>query len=336
MLQSLTSRNFRAFDKYCRPVLGRLRDFPWLPLFWSVYAITLLIASTHLSLWLDELIQLLLTRDLPFHRMILAIARDPGQAPVGDLIQSAILHKAGFSAFTARVPSMLCALTSCFILSRISRLAAVIFALMPLNFRYACEARPYEMALCFSLLALWTFFKVDRQWDVRWYLAYVLFLTLGLYCQPYSIFPAAGCLIWAALSLQTAGKALWVSISAIAIAGLCYLPWYRYAHPLWQSVLAVAPPTLSPHSFAMVFRELVGAGYFQTGLILSACLIWLIKIRTQRFGRLFWICVIACSIAAPILLDFHFGYFLASRQWIFALPGIAFLTSQSSLECNPD
>jgi hypothetical protein len=288
-------------------------------------------------LWLDELIQLSSTRDLPFHKMILAIAKDPGQAPVGYLVQSALLHETEFSALTARIPSILSALTSCFILNRISRLSAVIFALLPLNFRYACEARPYEIALCFSLLALWIFFKLDRQWNIRWYLAYVLFLTLGLYCQPYSIFPSAGCLIWCSLRLGVAVRSFWISISAIAIAGLCYLPWYRYSHPMWQKAMTgFAQPSLATHSFEMVFRELVGGGYFPGSLIVSACIVCLINARGRPFGRLFWICTIGSSIVAPILLDFYFGYFLASRQWIFALPGLAFLTSQSSFKCKSD
>jgi hypothetical protein len=317
--------------------LQRLGKIPWLPLFWSLYALSLLFASTHLTLWLDELIQLLSTRDLPFHKMVLAIASDPGQAPIGYLVQSALLRGTDFSALTARIPSILSALTCCFILNRISRLSAVIFALLPLNFRYACEARPYEMALCFSLLALCIFFKLDRQWNIRWYLAYVLFLTLGLYCQPYSIFPAAGCLIWCTLRLRVAARSLSICISAIAIAGLCYLPWYRYSHPMWQKAMTgFVPPSLSTHSFEMVFRELVGGGYFQSSLIVCACLVCLINARGPRLGRLFWVCTIATSVVAPILLDLHFGYFLASRQWIFALPGLAFLTSQSILKCNSD
>ena len=124
----------------------RLRECPWLRLFWCGYALSLWIASTHLTLWLDELIQLFSTRDLPFPRMILAIATDSGQAPIGYLVQSALLHEVGFSAFIARIPSILCAMAACFILNRLAPLAAVFFALLPLNFRYACEARPYEMS----------------------------------------------------------------------------------------------------------------------------------------------------------------------------------------------
>lgn len=312
-----------------------LRELPWLSIFWCGYAISLLIASTHLTLWLDELIQLFSTRDLSFQKMILAIARDAGQAPIGYLVQSVFLQKAGFSALIARVPSVVCALMACFVLNRLSRLGAVLLALLPLNFRYGCEARPYEMALCFSLLALWTFFKLDHKWSPRWYLAYVVFLTLGLYSQPYSIFPAVGCLAWSALSVKGAARSFWSSVSAISIAGCFYLPWYLYSHAMWQrDSVGLARPPASIHSLTVVVRELVGGGYFQSTLVIAACLISLIRMRPQRFGRTFWICVLIASMAGPIASDFYFGYFLASRQWIFSMPAIAFLASQSSLECH--
>ena len=121
------------------------------------------------------------------------------------------------------------------------------------------------------------------------------------------------------------------------MAGLCYWPWFRYSHALWQKVMAdITQPHVSLHSLAMIARELVGAGYLQSSLVVAACLVCLIRMPPQRFGRLFWICVITSSIAAPIILDFYFGYFLASRQWLFSLPGLAFLASQSSLECGTD
>lgn len=305
-----------------------------MPVFWCVYAVSLLVAGSRLSLWLDEVIQLLSTRDQGFHTMIVAIASDPGQVPFGYLVQSEFLHWAGFSALAARLPSIACALISCRILSRISNFAAVIFALLPLHFRYACEARPYEMALCASVVALWIFIKLDQRWSAGWQVAYTLLLIAGLYCQPYSIFPAVGCLLWCVLDSHRTRRTVWMSASSLAVAGLCFLPWYQFSHPLWLKTMAVPRPNFSAHSFAVIFRELVGGGYVQSILVAAACLLWLSNAQNRCFGRLFWLCFLASSLAAPILFDFHFGYFLANRQWIFALPGIAVLASQSNIECE--
>jgi hypothetical protein len=74
----------------------------------------------------------------------------------------------------------------------------------------------------------------------------------------------------------------------------------------------------------MLFRELAGAGYWGSGLLLILCALAIGKRRPTLL-----IMLIAVPIALAIAADAAFGYFVATRQIIWVLPSVAVLAAQA-------
>ena len=112
--------------------------------------------------WLDEVLQLLGTRNHSFAEALQWAARNPGGAPLPYLAQWASLQLLGYSPAAARLPaaasSILAALAFAALLRQLrvrnALLAFAMFLLLPLQLRYGFEARPYSQGLFFSILAL--------------------------------------------------------------------------------------------------------------------------------------------------------------------------------------
>src|SRR5690242_16169053 len=91
-----------------------------------------------------------------------------GNVPIYYVFQFGSVHLLGFSAFSGRLPSAISSVAACagvfFLARRLGLrwplLATGIFALFPLQLRYALEARPYELALCLSIWASVAFLRV--------------------------------------------------------------------------------------------------------------------------------------------------------------------------------
>src|SRR5450631_505949 len=74
----------------------------------GTYAVSLGLLSERLSLWVDEVIQLVGTRDSPDLGALLRwVAINPGGVPLGYLTQHWAIETLGFSASSARLPSIL-------------------------------------------------------------------------------------------------------------------------------------------------------------------------------------------------------------------------------------
>jgi hypothetical protein len=54
-----------------------------------------------LPLWLDEILQLIGTRDLGFSALLNYVAENAGGVPLGYLTQAATIHLVGYSVFAA-------------------------------------------------------------------------------------------------------------------------------------------------------------------------------------------------------------------------------------------
>src|SRR5450631_4368477 len=166
-------------------------------LFLAIYACALAVLLPVLSLWLDEIYDLIIARMDRLADVLDYVPHVSGNVPLNYVIQYASVHLLGFSAFTGRLPSAISSVMACagiFVLARelgLRRplLATGIFALFPLQLRYALEARPYELALCLSIWATVAFLRVlDRPESMSRGAFYGLSIAAGLFTFPYMMF----------------------------------------------------------------------------------------------------------------------------------------------------
>ena len=314
-------------------------SYSWLFLFLASYLACLIWLLPKLSLWLDEILDLIGAGSAHFGSLIDYVRGNAGAVPLGYLAQAAAIHFFGLSAFSGRLPSTISSVASClgiyFLARRASLrwplLPAVVFALCPVQFRYALEARGYALALAFSIWSTVIFISmIERPRAIGRLILYGLCVVGGLYTQPFSLFVPLSHLAWIVFAPGVARKrSLLLSIGfANVIAILLFLPWYLYAAGVWRESLVAthwrAEPPLK--AISLLLRELVGMGYIGTGLALTG-----VALAAQRGpsasrpGRLFWLLYLLLPIGCVFAADAAFGYFLAIRQMIFVLTPLCVL-----------
>lgn len=281
-----------------------------------------------LPLWLDEILQLIETRDTSAAEMIRLLPRHPGAAPLGYLAQHAAFAIAGYSERLARFPSsvfvagtvLLTALLGAeFGVKRVWP-APALFAMFPLALRYACESRTYAPGLFFSALATLLFVRMGRSGGSR--IAYCGAVLCAIYSQPYAVSVAVGHLLWAWLEGDKA-RARWAA-AAIGISVAAFAPWYWWTKAIWAQNIEGAGVrfSISIKTPLMLFREMAGAGYWGSGLLTVAMAM---AARKKGASLLVW------AIVAPVALalggDAVFGYFVATRQILWVLPAVAVLAA---------
>lgn len=317
---------------------GRQAIWPGV-LFTAAYGVVVAVLLGRLSFWLDEIIQLVGTRSGDFSSLPYLIQSSPGTVPLGWISQILAVRWLGYSPEVARLPSALSSIGSCLCLlvvarymkARIAWLPTVLFALLPLQFRYALEGRPYAMTVWLSLLSTWLFLRLVRRGRAVDGLLYILTLTAGLYAQPFSIFVAAAHWIWLATS-KVAGRARLMALVGVSTVTslLAFMPWYFYVRSTWRQ-------TITTNHFAfhlswkiplMIVREISGASYWGSGLLILLAAIALRRKRpTGQWSRLLLLLVIV-PICGALAADAVFGYFLAIRQMILVLPALALLAAE--------
>jgi len=280
--------------------------------------------------WLDEVLQLIdtgqpsavtLLRKLP--------SNHPGSSPLGYLTQQTVLRFTGDSVFFGRLPSAGFAAASVLGTALLAAefgirspwLAGLLVGAFPLTLRYAAEGRAYSQALCFSVAATLLYLRLHREPRTLNALAYAACLALAAYTQPYAASVGAAHLLWSIMRRQWR-VAAWGGAAYLA-AALCFLPWYLWARDLWHAARLASPG----HHFAasatmplMIFRELSGTGYYGSALLLILCLLAL-----RRVSLLCLLVIV--PVAAAVACDFVFDYFLAARQFLWALPALAVLAT---------
>jgi nitrate reductase NapE component len=293
------------------------------------------VLSGVLPFWLDEILQLVETRDTTTSQMIHLLPRHPGAAPLGYLFQHMVFLVAGYSVRLARFPSAFFASGAVMVTAFIGRevglkkpwVAPALFALFPLTLRYACEARTYATALFFSTLASWLFLRLAKNPGGTCVLLYSLSLTAAVYTQPFAIFVGVAHTVWALLE-RDRKAAVWSAIAG-AIAAISFLPWYLWTKSAWVSNIEGAGVRFlfSPKTPLMLFRELVGGGYWGSGLL---SILFIAAMPPWR-GRSRWVTLLVLLIVVPSLLaimaDGAFGYFVATRQIMWVLPSVAVLAA---------
>jgi len=303
-------------------------------LFLTVYACALAALLPVLSLWLDEIYDLIVARMDHLADVLDYVPRVSGNVPLNYVVQFASVHLLGFSAFTGRLPSAISSVMACagvFVLAkrmglRRPLLAAAIFALFPLQLRYALEARPYGLALGLSVWATIAFLRVVEQPEsVSRAAFYGINIAAGLFTFPYMLFVPLAHLAWSGLvSFRTQRRQpLQTAALALGIAALIFAPWYMHSAASWRAAVVIGQlkGNITFRAVPMILRELVAAGYIGSLLVLAGFAYGLRNRRDWSLWLLYLMTPIVCAVAA----DAWFGYFLAIRQMIFVLAPLALL-----------
>jgi hypothetical protein len=198
-------------------------------------------------------------------------------------------------------------------------LAVAVFALLPLQFRYALEARPYSLALALSIWSTVAFFwLLDQPRSLARAALYALSVAVGIYVLPFTLFVAVAHLVWVRREM------LLPVASAIASAGLAFVPWYLHAVANWRAdpVVTGAHETVTWRVVPMILHEVTGAGY----VVAALAIVGVAAAFALGFAnRWFWVLYLLVPVVTALVADAVFGYFPAIRQIIFVLAPLALL-----------
>lgn len=300
------------------------------------YLALLSITASRLSFWLDEVLQLDVTQRSSLQAVLNGVSQNPGAAPLGYVAQWLTLSVFGLSPVAARFPSILASAGLVFLLWKISRKLAInpyfstaIFLVFPLQFRYATEARPYMLALFFATAGTLLFLRLRENPTFLSGLGYSAALICAAYTQPFAVFVAAAhglWLLWPRLDTSRAVRR--VGFAAMLFAALCVLPWFLMRSGSWSNITANAGLTFhfSIRTAGMLIREISG-GYAVAALLLPLALLALWSPAIQRPHKYLLLLLLLAPSLLALTADAAFGYFVASRQFIFILPAYALLAA---------
>ena len=131
------------------------------PVLIAAYAALVFAVLGITPLWLDEIAQL-----APGRESLAALLRwvqvNPGASPLPYLAQRAVVDLLGTSAFVVRIPAALCSIAGAAVFAKLCvrfgvgspAWATALFLALPLQFRYALEARGYSQGLLCVLVSL--------------------------------------------------------------------------------------------------------------------------------------------------------------------------------------
>lgn len=300
------------------------RDFSgW---FIAAYAAAVLTLLPSLSLWLDEILTLIGAQKPDVRSMLLHLRTVAGGTPLSFLVQHWSMQLLDPSPFSGRLPSALASIAACaglWLIARRSNLrwpiiAVAVFALYPLQFRYALEARPYALALC---LSVWATVLITMPWS-RWRaVAYAALVIASGATLAYALFVPAAHFLWLGYT-RSDWRKLVLIISVAALTSAALLPWYLYFREDWTRELAnekIADPSWR---WMLVFaREITGAGYLGTLLLGAGA--W-VGIRTTG-SRQLWVWWALVPILLVPAANLVFGYFFAVRHMLYVVAPLALL-----------
>jgi uncharacterized membrane protein len=246
-------------------------------LFLGAYACVLAALLPVLSLRLDEIYDLIVARMASLGDVLAYVPHVSGNVPLNYILQFWAMSLLRSPVWAGRLPSAIFSVAACggvYVLAKKSGLrwpilAVAIFALFPLQLRYALEARPCALGLCLTVWSTVAFLGVaDRPEAAPRAVLYGLSIAAGLYTFPFTLFVALAHLTWACLARRwhlvlTAGI-------AVGIAGLVFAPWYLHSVAMWRESVTAGrlKDTIGWRVIPMILRELPGAGYIGTGLML--------------------------------------------------------------------
>jgi hypothetical protein len=304
------------------------------------YGFVVLACLTIRPLWLDEVLELIGTTSPSLESMLRWVPINVGGVPLGYLTQRPFVLAGGPLAFWARLPSAIFSVASCWLLillcrelkiTRTSTMFALgIFMILPAQFRYATEARPYSEAVCFTLLAMCAIARWANAPSLRMTFLLLIATVAGLYTQPYTALAACGAGTWTALSrFRRADR--WRAATPLATlvsAVLLFLPWYLFATQQWDaSIQRSEYPKFhwTPGLGMDAFKGLSGGSFLCTAVFLVLVAMG-IRLSTVAIRGLLLSSVVVVVVGA-LAIDSWRDYFFASRQFLFALPGLSILAA---------
>ena len=112
-----------------------------------------------------------------------------------------------------------------------------------------------------------------------------------------------------------------------SIAMAAFFPWYWFSKTTWSSGIAGTGVrfVFTAKTPLMLFREVAGAGYWGSGLLLILCLM---AIRRKSRDTGFLLLLIGIPVVLALAADAMSGYFVATRQILWVLPAIAVLAAR--------
>jgi 4-amino-4-deoxy-L-arabinose transferase-like glycosyltransferase len=316
--------------------------------FTVAYGIIVLACLSLRPLWLDEVLQLTGTTASSVAALLRWIPYNIGASPLGYLVQRPLVLAAGPSPFWARLPAALFSVAGCAAMVGFCRtldlprrawlFSLLIFAIVPSQFRYAIEGRPYSQALCLSVLSMVVLFKLFKAPGVSKFVIFILVNLAALYTQPYSALPGIGMTIWA-LCTRKQGDRRRVAVGAalcLIVSVALYLPWYRYSWPTWNAgeQNSAIPQFHWTAGLAQdVFKSLSGSSFLSSFLLLALVIVGVMTSLLSRELRLLLIWSAAFVVGSVLLADAWKGYFFAARQILFAAPLLVVLAGVGLWQC---
>ena len=285
-------------------------------------------------LWFDELQQLAVGRE-SVAALLQWVQMNPGASPLPYLAQRAAVDLFGASAFVVRIPAALCSIAGAVVFAalcgrfgiRSPGWATAVFLALPLQFRYALEARGYSQGLLCALASLLLLLRARERGTVGAAAFYGGSVALGLYSQPLTILPVFGGLLWLIGERDVGSRRLVLGAAVIGV--LLFVPWY-----LLQRQTQEAFGTMALYFFSWrqvtplgLLHELSGGGYVCSAALLLGAAVGLAKVPNRRLLA----CVALAALAGPILIDALVNYFFAARQLLFVAPVLA-LCAASGIE----
>jgi len=279
-------------------------------------------------LWLDELQQLVLGRE-SLAALLRWVQLNPGAAPLPYLAQRAVVDLFGTSAYVVRIPAALCSIAGAAVFAalcgrfgiRLPAWATALFLALPLQFRYALEARGYSQGLLCALASWLLLLRARERGTVGAAAFYGASVALGLYSQPLTILPVFGGLFWLIGEREVGSRTKRQVLGAASIGVLSFVPWYVLQRQTQESFASMSLFFFSWRQVTplVLLHELSGGGYVCSAALLFGAAVGLAKVRNGRLLA----CVALVSLAGPILIDALVNYFFAARQLLFAAPALA-------------
>ncbi len=232
------------------------------------FVIASIAVSGILPLWLDEILQLIETRDTSTAQMIRQLPRNSGAVPLGYLVQQYSLRATGYGLRRARLPMAIFAAAALLAVAalavemgvRSGWLAALILGLLPATLRYATESRVYSQALFLSVLATLLYVRLAKRPTPALAVGYYFVLTAAIYTQPYSACVGLAHWIWSTIHREFK-TAVYGGI-ALLLAAAAFVPWVLATRSAWAAGISREGFhfSLSLRTPLMVFREVAGGG----------------------------------------------------------------------------
>jgi uncharacterized membrane protein len=277
---------------------------------WVLFSIMMLAAGLRLfrlgneSFWADELGQIIVAQNDVWDT-ILKSANHRGSTPLDYIITHGMLY-IGKGEAILRLPAVIFGVGSVLLIallgtrlfnSNVGLTAAIILAMAPIHIYFSQELRFYSLATFTILATVFSFILAIERNTYRYWVLYVVALTISLYAHYYTGLVLLGLGTWILIFQRKHIK--WFALSS-GLAVFLFFPW------IWWDVIRFGTPNSNPVEFVMPpIIETVGA-LFLRGSQYDSC-----QARCQLGAILF-------LISGPIIL--LVGFWRAEKKEKLLLP----------------